>query len=120
MEFCPVCGNLLYLREEDNTLIHVCRFCDHRATKSDSTAKLCVSSTDHSKRGAVANLQMFRSPATVDDPTLPRVDYIACANNKCTRPEGAGHDVVFMKYDATNMRFAYHCAHCHHVWTNQN
>lgn len=120
MDFCPVCGNVLYMREGDGGLARVCRFCDYRAAWNESDpsiTKLCVSDVDHRRTDAIGALHAFRSPDVVDDPTIPRVTYIPCPSKSCTRPPSAENDVVFIKYNIKDMLFAYHCVYCHHVWT---
>ena len=51
-----------------------------------------------------------------EDPTLPRVDSIPCPNKECTRPARAPGSVVFIKYDAVNLKFLYSCGHCKRFW----
>ena len=56
------------------------------------------------------------SPFLRHDPTLPRVNDIACPNTGCGRPEGVANEVIEVKYDAVNLKYLYHCVHCLAFW----
>jgi hypothetical protein len=50
------------------------------------------------------------------DPTLPHLSSIPCVNkSECP---GETNDVVYVKYDAPNMRYVYMCMHCDAMWKN--
>jgi aspartate carbamoyltransferase regulatory subunit len=53
------------------------------------------------------------------DPTLPRVSNIPCPNEQCpcNRAEDPiAKEVIYIRYDDTNLKFVYLCAHCDTIW----
>jgi hypothetical protein len=59
---------------------------------------------------------------TRQDPTLPHVRNIKCANDACNSNGGRGaeRDVIYMKYDAVNMKFMYVCNVCGFTWRSRS
>ena len=57
---------------------------------------------------------------TKQDPTLPHVNTIKCPNNGCnTNVSGKEKDVIYLKYDAINMKFLYICNVCDTQWRSK-
>jgi len=52
------------------------------------------------------------------DHTIPHVNNIVCKNTNCTKKDEEDNDVMYIKYDKTNIRYLYYCVHCHHFWIN--
>lgn len=119
MHFCDKCQNMYYIRiNSDNTnkLVYYCRNCGNE----DSTLSIdnvCVSKT-----------QLKKSDQTFDhiinkytrlDPTLPRTSKILCPNSNCTtNTKDTEREIIYIRYDDTNMKYAYLCDTCLNVWTN--
>ena len=115
-QFCPLCDCFLWLELEEETknLMYHCKNCDniveHKHEKS-----LCV--LDNNFSDDDTSYKQYINKYLKHDPTLPRVNNIACANPHCTKPPGEGDEVIFVKYDFANMKYIYHCVHCSHFWT---
>jgi DNA-directed RNA polymerase subunit M/transcription elongation factor TFIIS len=117
MHFCSTCNNMYYIRinaDDENKLVYYCRNCGNE----DSALvvdNVCVSKT-HVKKGA-QSFNHIVNKYTKLDPTLPRVNNILCPNQDCvTTTEKKTNDVIYLRYDDTNMKYIYLCAHCDHVW----
>ena len=117
MRFCTVCDNLLYeeLEPQSLALVYACKCCGN-VVRDDVREAVVMESTcpmdDETK------YRQFVTPHLKDDPTLPRASYIPCVRgDKCTRPAAAPREVIFVKYDAVNLKFLYHCVHCGAFWT---
>ena len=50
------------------------------------------------------------------DPTLPRTKMIKCPNENCTQKEEENTEVIYIRYDDTNMKYIYLCSECNTVW----
>jgi aspartate carbamoyltransferase regulatory subunit len=57
------------------------------------------------------------TPLLHEDPTLPRISNVPCPNATCDRPADRPNEVLYVKYDAKQLRFLYSCAYCKHMWT---
>ena len=54
------------------------------------------------------------------DPTLPRVNNILCPNANCkTNTEDAPKEIIYIRYDDTQMSYVYLCSTCDTVWKNK-
>ena len=121
MHFCTNCSNMYYIRihgDNSNKLVYYCRNCGNQDT-SIAVENVCVSKTLIKK-----NEQSFANiinKYTKLDPTLPRINTILCPNADCiTNSEGKEREIIFIRYDDTNMKYIYLCCHCDTVWkTNE-
>ena len=62
------------------------------------------------------------------DPTLPRVSKILCPNSDCKTnhgsskasdsPESGEREIIYLRYDAVNIKYVYLCSTCDTVWKN--
>lgn len=116
LQFCPACESMLYVRTNDQGTHYHCRRCAHsQAIQADAEGPaVCITDTlvaDDSIR-----YMRYVSPLLHSDPTMPRVSNIPCQNEKCTRPAGAEHEVVVVKYNYDHLKFLYSCAHCGTYW----
>lgn len=108
MEFCDVCENMLYVRNNGQGIIHKCNCCSKEFDifKSRTT---CISKKTMNKSDMrqlpMINKHMF------DDPTIPIVSYIPCTSCK-TSPS----KVAYIRYDTPNMKYIYHCKNCEATW----
>ena len=120
MHFCPKCGNMYYLqlkKDDEDKLIYYCRNCGNEdESLVTNLNNLYVSKTDIKKE---MNYKNSINKYTKLDPTLPRVSNIPCPNESCpcNRAEDPiAKEVIYIRYDDTNLKFVYLCAHCDTVW----
>lgn len=135
MRFCSVCENMLYisLRPDERKegapleLTYSCKRCGFSMTSEDARSAdaaagksggdpSVVLSTDYSDDQT--SYKQYATPLLRHDPTLPRVSNIACPRlgDGCTKPPDVPNDVLFVKYDAANLKYLYHCLHCSVFW----
>ena len=122
MHFCSKCGNMYYIRlssESDNQLIYYCRKCGNEDT-AIGNSNLIVSKTDIKHKQQ--SFHHIVNKYTKLDPTLPHIKNMKCPNAECdcnTKDE-VESDIIYIKYDETNIKFVYLCVHCDTTWTNTN
>ena len=121
MHFCTVCNNMYYLRIDEqnpNKLDYYCRNCGHE-DKLLAHDNMCVSKTYIKK-----NEQSFNhiiNEYTKLDPTLPRVTTILCPNPDCeTNTKNKKREIIYIRYDDTNMKYVYLCSDCSTIWQTNN
>ena len=121
MHFCSVCNNMYYLRIDEqnpNKLDYYCRNCGHE-DKLLANDNMCVSKTYIKK-----NDQSFNhiiNEYTKLDPTLPRVSTILCPNSECeTNTKNTKREIIYIRYDDTNMKYVYLCSDCSTIWQTNN
>ena len=117
MFFCSNCQNMYYIRINEgdpNKLVYYCRQCGNEDTNISSD-NICVSKLQIKK-----NEQSFNhiiNKYTKFDPTLPRINPILCPNNECeTNTKGTEREIIYIRYDDTNMKYVYVCSTCDTVW----
>ena len=55
------------------------------------------------------------------DPTLPRVNNILCPNPDCTtNTKNDPREIIYIRYDDTNMKYIYLCSSCDTVWNTND
>jgi len=121
MHFCSQCSNMYYISinpDDANTLVYYCRNCGNK----DSTISI--------KDVNVSNVQLKKSKQefthiinkyTKLDPTLPRVSNILCPNTECpTNKEDKSREIIYIRYDNTNMKYVYLCSTCDIVWKTED
>lgn len=120
IHFCEVCNNLtgLYLRDEDQELIHHCKNCT--TSTICNTDERCIYKIDMKKTDR--SLSLNQNKYITHDPTLPTI--IGNPNIKCTNMECPSvvneldSSVSYIKYDIENMKYLYICTHCGQKWKN--
>lgn len=117
MKFCDVCDNLLYVKQTvldggGPGIAYQCNYCSSVYEAGDSGEP--IAETDY--RDDRAKYHHLMTPLIHEDPTLPRVDNVACPNKQCSRPARAKGSVIYIKYDPTNLRFLYSCSYCRAFW----
>ena len=129
MKFCPVCDYMMYVDsrydknkedgepEENMMLKYMCHNCGYHID-SDKEESVLVSDTYRSKHNESAYMVINKN--IVHDPTIPHVNNIRCPNEGCksNTDSSVERDVMFVKYDNTNVLYAYYCTHCNHSWKN--
>jgi DNA-directed RNA polymerase subunit M/transcription elongation factor TFIIS len=139
---------MYYLKIMDNdanSLIYYCRNCGNE-NDTLTAENVCVSDTQI-KRKEDQYIHIVNE-YTKFDPTLPRINTIDCPNSKCASNAGASEagaseagasasgagastgtgaseavikverEVIYIRYDDTNMKYMYVCAICNTQWKN--
>ena len=124
MHFCKNCNNMYYINIQNDTkeLIYYCRKCGTEDTISDKLTNLCVSKT-HVKNKKSKPYTKIINEYTKLDPTLPRIKNIKCPNVSCKsnlEENPVENDIIYLRYDDTNMKYVYICALCDNTWTTEN
>jgi DNA-directed RNA polymerase subunit M/transcription elongation factor TFIIS len=112
---------MYYIRinsDNPNKLVYYCRNCGNE-DKLLAIDNVCVSKIQIKK-----NEQSFHNiinKYTKLDPTLPRINTILCPNAECkTNTQAEEREIIYLRYDDTNMKYVYLCSCCDTVWkTNE-
>jgi uncharacterized Zn finger protein len=101
-----------------NKLVYYCRNCGN----VDET--LSVDNVTVSKIQLKKSEQEFShiiNKYTKLDPTLPRISTILCPNVNCkTNTDDTPREIIYIRYDDTNMKYVYLCSTCDTVWNNND
>ena len=141
-DFCPTCKYYLYLNHvgpkavlpvqigsprdplelddplasDGETLRHICRNCGYQ--EEDTTGGLILEID--LKEKISEGYKILMNEFTKQDPTLPHVNTIKCPNVGCeTNTSAKEKDVIYLKYDAINMKFLYICNVCDAHWRSK-
>ncbi len=115
-DFCPTCRYYLYLDSDNNILRRICRNCGYQEEDKKGGLVLEIDLKEKTSEGYKILMNEF----TKQDPTLPHVDTIKCPNDGCeTNTAGKAKDVIYLKYDAVNMKFLYICNVCDTQWRSK-
>ena len=142
MHFCEKCDNMYYLKiseDEKDKLIYYCRNCGHEDTNI-TDENVCVLKTIIQQKSQ--RHKQVINEYTKYDPTLPRINTIKCPNQSCISNqtivekdptidskdtetsrslEKNNREVIYIRYDDTNMKYIYMCAKCNTMWkTDEN
>jgi DNA-directed RNA polymerase subunit M/transcription elongation factor TFIIS len=108
---------MYYIRidgENPNKLVYYCRNCGNEDTT------LNVDNVSVSKIQNSQGEQKFShiiNKYTKLDPTLPRISKILCLNQDCeTNTQHKPREIIYIRYDDVNMKYAYLCSTCDTVW----
>ena len=123
MRFCPTCENMLYIRVEagagpgdEDEMQYYCRHCGEVVPADETDTKSRVAATDYADDSGTS-FRAYATPYVVHDPTLPRTDGIECVRGeRCSRPRDRPREVIYIKYDARDLKYLYHCTHCRTFW----
>jgi DNA-directed RNA polymerase subunit M/transcription elongation factor TFIIS len=121
MKFCPDCRYYLYLQintnESDGTeMMRQCRNCGYKEAEKGGL----VFETNM-KETTSESYKLLLNEFTRLDPTLPHVNNIKCVNQACaSRTNEKDADVIYMKYDAVNMKYLYICNVCGEQWKSKS
>lgn len=122
MQFCSSCGNMYYLKltqEGSDSLAYYCRKCGDEVNVVTQD-NMCVSQIDLTHQGN--DFRHMINKYTKLDPTLPRTKNIKCPNTECSsnseeQNERRERDILYLRYNDTDMKYVYVCALCDRVWT---
>uniref|UniRef100_A0A6C0ES76 DNA-directed RNA polymerase M/15kDa subunit domain-containing protein n=1 Tax=viral metagenome TaxID=1070528 RepID=A0A6C0ES76_9ZZZZ len=108
---------MYYIRinsDDPNKLVYYCRNCGNE-DKLLAVENVCVSKTQIKKSAQTFN--HIINKYTKLDPTLPRIHTILCPNKDClTNTKDKEREVIYIRYDDTNMKYVYLCCECDTVW----
>ena len=121
MHFCSICQNMYFTSvdpNDSNKLIYYCRNCGHTDNNiSSSNVSVFKSQLKKSEQ----EFSHFINPYTKLDPTLPRVNKVLCPNPDCATNKGDEEkEIIYIRYDTINMKYAYLCSTCDTVWKTED
>jgi len=133
MHFCSVCSNMNYISiTPENELQYYCRNCGH-VDDTIASDNICVSKVNVKHTTTPQTFSQVVNKYTKLDPTLPRINTIRCPNDECpsnrkseSGAAGGGDvkkekksEVIYLRYDDTNLKYVYLCAKCDKVWNTE-
>ncbi len=97
-------------------LSHLCGNCGYERKNTEGGLVMEINLQQRANEGYKILLNKF----TKQDPTLPHVKTIKCPNETCpTNTSSKDKDVIYIKYDAANMKFIYICTVCDFEWRSR-
>ena len=121
MHFCSNCSNMYYIRinsDDPNSLVYYCRQCGNE-DKSIGVNNVCVSKIQIKK--SEQSFNHIINKYTKLDPTLPRINNVLCPNPDCdTNTKNDPREIIYIRYDDTNMKYIYLCSTCDTVWNTND
>jgi len=120
MHFCTECNNMYYIsidQNDNNKLIYYCRNCGN----TDSTlSSQNVIVSKHQLKKSEQEFSHIINKYTKLDPTLPRINNVLCPNADCpTNKNNEEKEIIYIRYDDTNMKYVYLCSTCDTVWKTE-
>ena len=114
------CENMYYISistKDSNVLNYYCRNCGY-VDETIAEQTTCVLNTQIKKGEQKFN--HIINEYTKLDPTLPRINKILCPNVNCdTNTHDAEREIIYIRYDDTNMKYVYLCSTCDTVWKTE-
>ena len=135
MKFCKQCDNMYYIKINDKNesnaqdLVYYCRNCgfeepiatnnidkDENGNLSDEG--ICVLDTQLQQNQLKFN--NIINQYTKFDPTLPKM-IMKCPNDECesNKSNSKNHEVIYIRYDDTNLKYIYICPTCDTKWLSK-
>jgi DNA-directed RNA polymerase subunit M/transcription elongation factor TFIIS len=106
----------MYLEQDANELRRICRNCGYQELDKKGGLILEIDLKEKTSEGYKILMNEF----TKKDPTLPHVNTIKCPNVSCeTNTANKERDVIYLKYDAINMKYLYICNVCDTQWRSK-
>lgn len=141
MHFCSVCANMYYISiTPENELQYYCRNCGH-IDNTIAAENICVSKVNVKHTTTQQSFSQVVNKYTKFDPTLPRIHTIRCPNDECPSNSGSSgssgsgssvvataasgekkntkNEIIYVRYDDTNLKYVYLCAKCDKVWNTE-
>jgi DNA-directed RNA polymerase subunit M/transcription elongation factor TFIIS len=108
---------MYYIRineDDPNKLVYYCRNCGNEnnnlSIENVTVSKLQIKKSEQSFNHII-------NKYTKLDPTLPRINTILCPNVDCeTNTKDKEREIIYIRYDDTNMKYVYLCSCCNTVW----
>jgi len=117
MEFCDICDNMLYMKtSKNNKMLKYCKHCPF-SVENQKKGAIKISETMYSDDDLLYNQNINKYLRF--DPTLRRINDTLTKCNKEDCPantENKDQQVLYIKYDAQNMKYLYVCDHCGNIW----
>jgi aspartate carbamoyltransferase regulatory subunit len=105
------------INPDDPKLIYYCRNCGNQDFVSVDDATVSKIQLKKSQQEFSHIINKY----TKLDPTLPRVSNILCPNGDClTNKEDKPCEIIYIRYDDTNMKYVYLCSTCDTVWKTED
>ncbi len=119
MKFCPTCRYYLYLKVSNEIVMPsggapdatqaIHRICHNCGYQEEDKGGGLIMETDLQEKTSEA-YKILVNEFTPLDPTLPHLHTIKCPNAACaSNTAGKQPDVIYMKYDAQNLKYIYLC-----------
>jgi len=111
------CNNAMIDKVNDNTHVMECHVCGNieNQTKGGLVSEIYLKA-----RGSEA-YKIILNEFTRQDPTLPHLKTMKCPSAACnSNTSGADKDVIYLKYDAENLKFLYICNVCDTHWRSRS
>jgi DNA-directed RNA polymerase subunit M/transcription elongation factor TFIIS len=135
MHFCSVCNNMYYISvTPENELQYYCRNCGN-IDNTVASDNICVSKVNVKHSTTPQSFSQVVNKYTKLDPTLPRIHTMRCPNDECPSNEGGAtgaegrasarahnkpkSEIIYVRYDDTNLKYVYLCAKCDKVWNTE-
>ena len=116
MKFCQVCRYYLYLNVQENECVRLCRNCGYTEKEEKGTLVSETLVKELTSEGYKILLNEF----TRQDPTLPHLTMMKCPRGDCESNVGSKEkDVIYIKYDAENLKYLYICNVCGEQWRSR-
>lgn len=136
MKFCQQCDNMYYIKindtnmndanVDDEELVYYCRNCgfqekiltDETSDDLNTNEGLCVLDTQLQQNQLTFN--HIINQYTKFDPTLPRMT-MKCPSDGCdsNKSDKGDHQVIYLRYDDTNLKYIYICPCCDTKWLSK-
>lgn len=116
MEFCELCSNMIYIKNDDeNNLVKYCKHCNFSNVIKESKC-IKLSETVYYEDDLLYNQNINKYLR--NDPTLRRIrdPNIQCPNKDNCNVEPENEQILYIKYDSKNMKYLYVCDHCGYIW----
>lgn len=118
MDFCDYCNNMYYIKEDDeNKIMFYCKNCSAVKMIDDinEPKKIAMNNQDSTKEKYIK----YINQNIVYDNTIPHVNNIDCPNKECTKDPTKDNDVLYIKYDKSQIKYLYCCSYCKYFWTSK-
>jgi len=117
MKVCSTCQNMYIMKlQPGGALVWKCLTCGVEEPQVGGCLLVETLVQERSSEGYRILLNEF----TRQDSTLPHVKSVKCPKGDCAS-NGAGteRDVIYIKYDAVNMKYMYICNVCGESWRSR-
>lgn len=120
MEFCDMCDNMLYFKDNGRVLQKYCKHCAF--TKETDAAKIGaikVTTTLYSEDDLL--YMQYKNKYLRFDPTLPRVrdTKVVCPSESCPADKTSPQEVLYVKYHPVHMKYFFQCDTCGTMWRKE-
>jgi len=104
--------------DDANKLVYYCRNCGN-VDETLSADMVLISKIQLKK--SEQEFSHITNQYTKLDPTLPRINTVLCPNASCkTNTDDTPKEIIYIRYDDTNMKYVYLCSTCDTVWKTED